>query len=548
VHLTDAEICRNIFRRNKPWSLTRTVLDHETMPRLAQKPDSSFFRKIVIGAVGTRAVAADLAARQHEMVELERGSTDTKLWKDVKRKRVRIPDLVCLLCGLRVESRAKTKPELSMSHSLTDEARAWDFGMVDSDCIAFPVCEAVDEKYWSAGKLSESSSYWHERNWVRWESNRHINYFNAGVFRSTPATKTSTKGVTEGSETTLAWDAVFASGSAVVESATGQRLTIRRTSDGRRQTRNLRGDLLILVQPGDAIQLNQIIASPVRPLTEAELACPGHLTNGHIAHLLSSRERTQRFTGVKLARLRREGAHGAVVAEFASDQEEDVYIRLEAISYLASVSREPGRYLFDPYLKSADEQTQLEAVIALGETATAGAVELLCEILDDERQPYFVRSAAAWCLGRVGSTDAANRLIQAFSDVDLGIREEALDGVVHIGGPAIPIVLAGLRGTNEDIIAGCAEALRQQQPLESEVLSELLDDLRRKDPSQWTAWLLGHLPRDQVSTAISGLQDTAPQLHYAISVLWSFVESWIARRWELNPGPAFPQPEDSENV
>lgn len=51
------------------------------------------------------------------MRELERGSTDTKLWKDVKRKRVRIPDLVCTKCGLRVESRAKTAPDLSMSHS-----------------------------------------------------------------------------------------------------------------------------------------------------------------------------------------------------------------------------------------------------------------------------------------------------------------------------------------------------------------------------------------------------------------------------------------------
>lgn len=94
------------------------------MARLAFKPDSSFFRKIAIGAVGTRAVCADLAKYGHGVVELERGSTDTKLWKDVKRKRVRIPDLLCVKCGLRVESRAKTAPDLSMSHSPTEEARA----------------------------------------------------------------------------------------------------------------------------------------------------------------------------------------------------------------------------------------------------------------------------------------------------------------------------------------------------------------------------------------------------------------------------------------
>ena len=93
------------------------------MPRLSFKPDASFFRKISIGAVGARDVAKDLSCQGHEMAELERGSTDTKLWKDVKRKRVRIPDLVCSRCGLRIESRAKTKADLSMSHSPMDEAR-----------------------------------------------------------------------------------------------------------------------------------------------------------------------------------------------------------------------------------------------------------------------------------------------------------------------------------------------------------------------------------------------------------------------------------------
>ena len=87
------------------------------MPRLSLKPDSSFFRKIVVGAVGARAVRDDMAALGHNFVELERGSTDSKLWKDVKRKRVRIPDLVCLRCGQRIESRAKTRNELAMSHS-----------------------------------------------------------------------------------------------------------------------------------------------------------------------------------------------------------------------------------------------------------------------------------------------------------------------------------------------------------------------------------------------------------------------------------------------
>ncbi|MGH9585202.1 MAG: hypothetical protein ACRD4O_19975 [Bryobacteraceae bacterium] len=158
---------------------------------------------------GSRAICNDLSSHGHQMVELERGSTGTKLWKEVKRKRVRIPDLVCVHCGQRAESRAKTKAELAMSHSATDQERAWDFGMIETDLIGFPVCEPIDEKYWSAGRLQSDASYWHERNWVLWELKGRINYFRVGAFRAVPPTKTDTKGVTEGSETSISWHAHF---------------------------------------------------------------------------------------------------------------------------------------------------------------------------------------------------------------------------------------------------------------------------------------------------------------------------------------------------
>jgi len=515
------------------------------MPRLAFKPDSSFFRKIAIGAVGSRAICSDLANHGHTMVELERGSTDTKLWKDVKRKRVRIPDLVCLQCGVRAESRAKTKPILAMSHSITDEARAWDFGMVDSDLIGFPVCEAIDEKYWSSGRLGPESSYWHERNWVRWQLAGCINYFRVGDFRANPHTKISTKGVTEGSETSISWDAVFSSRSGIVETIADRRLTIKRTSDNHRHTRATPPSMQIFVGQGEEVQMNQVIAGVIKPLTTPDLGCTGILPADYIPHLLDSRERTLRFTGVKLARLRTEAAYRDTVAELAADDEEDVYIRLEALSFLNSVCNEPAAGLFAPYLNSADPQTQLEAVIALGEAGTADAIQRLSEILDNAAQPYFVRSAAAWCLSRAGHQDATRRLLRAFSDIDRNIREEALEGIVAIGGTATPLLLAGLQELDQDIAAGCAEALRQQRTLPDDAVMQLIEEVRMPDPSSWLVWLLGHLPRERVAAAIADLQQAAPKLHFAISLLWAFTESWIARRWELAPGPDFPASEDN---
>ncbi len=502
------------------------------MARLAFKPDSSFFRKIAIGAVGTRAVCADLARHGHEMVELERGSTDTKLWKEVKRKRVRIPDLICLNCGLRVESRTKSDPELSMSHSPGEEARAWDFGMVDHDVIAFPICGVTEESYWSSGRLHGEGSYWREKNLVHWELRGAINYFTVEAFRSVPASRSSKKGVTEGSETSIAWSAIFSSRRGVVEAATPDRITIRRASDGHRYTWKAPLGVRVAVASGQNIHQNQVIASAVPPLTE--LSCPGSLVEKQIPQLLRSRERTVRFAGTKLARLRRVLDVQGDVSTLAADAEEDVYTRLEAASYLVSVCGYSARVLFDSFSTSADQQTQLEAIIALGEAATDDAIAFLASVLDDCNRPYFLRSAAAWSLSRVNKPDAIRRLIRAFTDVDRSIREEALEGIVSVGGPAIPLLLTGLRNLDSEIAAGCAESLRQQDELPNEVLAAILADFRSGSASSWTTWLVGQLPRERVASAIADIQSTAPHLHYAVSVLWSFVESWISRRWELS--------------
>ena len=486
------------------------------------------------------------------MVELERGSLDTKIWKDLKRKRVRIPDLVCLQCGLRVESKAKKQAELTMSHSTKEAERAWDFGMVDADCIAFPVCVTTRKLFWSNGKLANVSSYWHERNHTQWNIAGKINYFLFSGFRRVPFRHKATKGVTEGSETFIEWPAVFSTRTGKVETVKGRGVAIRRTSDRHLYTWTIKEPQTIFAAAGDAIQENQIIGCEVTPLSDSQLRCPGRMPDGHIAALLSSRERTQRFTGVKLARLLRDGSHPAIIEQLARDPEEDIYISLEAMSYLAAVAGYSARDLFESPLKKPDEQTQLEAVIAIGETATPEAVELLSEILDRRDQPFFLRSAAAWCLGQIGGEVAINKLVQLFRDVDIKIREEALDRIVSIGREALPALFGHIADSDAELAAGCAEALRQQEltnPLPSEMLRELIPRLRgRADTPIWPVWLFGNLPRQKAGPIIAELQTTAPQLHYAVSLLWSFTESWIARHWELKPVPTSPDMEIMDDV
>ena len=499
------------------------------MARLSLKPDSSFFRKIAVGVVGTRAVSRDLTAQGHDIRELERGALDTKIWKDVKRKRVRIPDLVCLRCGLRFESRAKTAPKLSMSHSDEGE-RAWDYGMVDSDTVAFPICEPVDEAHWSVGKLGDAVSYWHERNWVRWRAWPHVNYLRTGDLRRSPFRRERPKGVTEGAEVTISWPAVFSTVEGVVEELGGGRLGIRPSSGRRRSLRT--GDLRPVVGLNDVVRRGQVVASAAAPLRAVK--CPGALPHKHLEALLQSRERTQRFTGVRLARLSDHREYEQVIRDLERDAEEDVYVRLEAASFLTGTCGSDAGALFSPYLEGADEQVRLEAVIALGEAGTEQAEAVLGALLEDRSRAYYLRSAAAWSLGKVGGTAAMQRLVRAFGALDRSIREEALEALANTGAEATPILLAALTDVDESIAAGCAEALRRRGLAKQDVM-EAARQLRSSRPSKWAVWLLGNLPREVVAPVISSFQDEIPHLHYALTLLWSFAENWVARRWELLP-------------
>jgi HEAT repeat protein len=204
------------------------------------------------------------------------------------------------------------------------------------------------------------------------------------------------------------------------------------------------------------------------------------------------------------------------------------------------VTGESPEQVFEPYLDSTDDQRRLEAVIALGEARTAGAVALISRILRNAAQPYFMRSAAAWCLGQAGDPDSAAQLVQTFRDVDENIRDEALEGITVIGADATAVLLAGLGDLDPSVAAGCAEALRRRD-LPQNVVQDAIRLLRKPEPSPWAVWLLGNLPRQTIGPYIAQLQDDAPSLHFALTLLWSFTDSWVARRWELSPKPEYPR-------
>jgi hypothetical protein len=362
------------------------------------KPDASFFRKLALGAVGAAAVRSYLNGHGHDLVELERGSLDTRLWKDVKRKRVRIPDLICVRCGVRVESRAKARAELSMSHSPSVAERSWDFGMVDADLVAFPICVAT-ETVWSEGGLREGRSLWRERDSTTWAIDGRINVFTVSAFRRSTFKTKAAKGATEGSETQIAWPARIADTAGVVTAIDRAQLAYR--ADGAAKERRVRlgGDVRASLRSGERFERNQVLASAVPPLSAGDLKCRGTSTAADIEKMVASRERTVRFAGCRLARLRNLKGLADRIREVASDADEDAYVRLDARSYMCVVLREDAdRWFGEIATQSPDQQMRLEAVVALADTRTASAFALLQAILRDRGSSEVRRH------GRSGTT------------------------------------------------------------------------------------------------------------------------------------------------
>ena len=218
------------------------------------KSDDSFLRKLAVGAAGTNATIALLKKMGFNPIELERGSTGFKIWKKIKIKRVRVPDILCLNTGLRFESRGKTKLEISMSHSLKDPKRAWDAGMRDDDFVSIVVFEQDND---SPIELKQVSP-------VHFVSVKDMR----AAFASGKISITQPKGVEEGSEIRVMWSFAAARQRSVVSAVESGRISLISDPEERRQSIQLsrsKGQITLLpqVNAGETVEANQVVASVV---------------------------------------------------------------------------------------------------------------------------------------------------------------------------------------------------------------------------------------------------------------------------------------------
>lgn len=480
------------------------------------KSDESFLRKLAVGAAGTNATIARLKDMGFNPMELERGSTGFKIWKKIKIKRVRVPDILCLDTGLRFESRGKTKLEISMSHSLNDPRRAWDAGMRDDDFVSIVVFR---QKRDSPVDLEQISP-------VHFINVRHLRE----AFADGQISITRPKGAEEGSEIRVIWTCAAAKVRSVVSTVEPGRIVLSSIPDATRQSIQVsrtkgRIRLLPQVEPGGVVEANQIVAAVVPVKTS--LVCPSPVDETYFMDKLSSVNLSERYSAAKALRYRGSSASRPVLISRMTDANEDIYVQLEAAAALATHDDQRGWEFIEQKLRSpvmtVPLEAQLETIIVTSEIPQERSERLLIEVLEDSSRDEELRAGAAWALGQFASAKSATALVDTFDSSPLEIKVEAARALLRIAEPQVPHLVSLLQSsdvTKRDGISWVLARTGRFNP--TGVITGADDNLRR-----WVSYIVGYGKDKFVQSDVEAICKADPKVYFAASVLWQVLTSWV---------------------
>jgi hypothetical protein len=482
------------------------------------KSDDSFLRKLVVGASGVNATIRRLKELGFNPIELERGSTGFKIWKKIKIKRIRVPDILCLDTGLRFESRGKTKLEISMSHSLNDPKRVWDFGMRDDDIVSIVAFEQDEIDPVSIKQVSPI-------HFVAVKDMR-------DAFTKNCTRKTKPKGFEEGSEIRVIWPSAFAHYKSQIDEITQDKIKLEPMADSdKKQTiilsRN-KGEIILFpsVKKDEVVEENQIIASVV-PI-KLDLSCPEKVKEEYFIEKLGSVNLSERYAAAKALRYRGYSPIAKKILENRlNDDEEDIYVKLEAAATLTLKNDEKAWNFFESRLYSPPMtiplETQLETIIVSSELAVEKSENILIDILRDKTRDTELRSGAAWALGQFSTKKTAQALVDTFDLNDLDVKYEAARALLRIGDEQKDYLLSLINSITQDKRDGISWVLARIGNFDPNLLLPKADENLRR----WISYILGYGKEMFNGSYIDNICHSDPKIYFAASVLWQILNSWI---------------------
>ena len=477
------------------------------------KADTSFLRFLTMGTVGAARPCASLTAAGFLPIELERYCGSNKIWA-TKVKRLRLPDVLCVNTGLRVEVRAKSDLKIRMSDAPNNPERRWDAGLRDDDLAAFIACFETETGYQPAEGAV---------------------LFTVKALRD--AVELSTlgppKSASEGAERDRTWPAVIPTRDGIVEASDSNRLTVMMQGDDRpprRQPYNLRGKR-VYVSPGGRFKAEASILAGV-PESTADLAA--YLVRRYDPlHDLQSTNDVDRYAAAKALPYREDLRRQAVSAlEELLGRETEERVALEAAGAAATLGSLLGQEQINRVLWGQGRgDLRMEAVLILTELGSTFAREELRGIAANrELAGDEIRQAAVWGLGKAG-LKAYDDLVPFIADEDENVALHAIAAFGEDTPKATIEKLVQALQTGEARLAPAAsEALRIID--NNDVLKTLVETAQTGGRVHgWVLVTLGRLSPVLVEQRLAGtplLERIAPMLLIAQGANWLSTETALA--------------------
>ena len=464
------------------------------------KESEDFLRYLTMGAAGCAAIARHLAStHRHRVAELERYTMSNKIWQ-TKVKRLRLPDLMCLDCGLRFEAKAKSALEIKLSHSST-AGRHWDAGLRPQDLVAFIHCR-------SSSGMSVAA--------------QRPQYFTVKALQAahSHAKLGPAKSASAGAERDYCWpSSVPKQGGLVWHVEQG---LVRATLDnGRNQTYKV-ADAYPYLQQGDRFVADaNFLLGVVEP--PGDIGCAGEIWD--YGADLDAPDTVDRYAAVKAAGLQRDERCAPRLAAIASVGVEDWRLMLEALGSLARIDPQTWTPRI-AQLAHQDAQNNkslvMEAMFLLAELRTDAASQLLWDFASDHTFATEARAAAVWGLGAVG-TNRPELVLPFVADADDDVALHALATIGTLAPTLVERAQAMLRAEPREA-AAAATLLARQGGSGAAALIEA---------SQWSGsashfalYALGQISPDMVREA--GSNALPESMQFALTTMWKGnFDNWV---------------------
>jgi hypothetical protein len=434
------------------------------------------------------------------------------------RSLLRVPDLLCVRTGIRIESRAKSGLKVAMSHAVNNEERAWDRGLRDDDLVAFIRCSETPDG--------------------RWVASDRVTLFRVRDMRTTveAAGLTRMKAASEGSEIQLVWPATIPQQAGRVSAVTDDAIETVQSS-GRRQRYRLRAErgrgtsavsyqLHSYVTTGDGFGGGDTIIAAVMPECVSTV-CRDTGQYDFVRDLRSESRETVYAAAKALGFLPQLADTSKSELQRVARNHGDALVRLESAAALARLGVPEGWAAIEETLGRAEEiPLRMEAVLVVGELAGDDALRLLIGVAENRSNPSELRAAAVWGMSNSAPSLSATPLLQLLADEDELVAVHALvsaSQIMDAGGLAFALSHVG---KDARVSAGVARAVLcgSIDPVPATVAA------LRKATGEARSWLLYLLAMLGRARCEGYLATDAPEIMQELEFFWArHVENWTNR-------------------